>query len=72
MQWFTITLLLVVVTTFYYQQGRRRRVACILTAIAIGALLDVPRRAAGTKPPVTNAVTRVPPCQGVILEPRRG
>ena len=33
------------------------------------AALDVPRKLGGMKPPVTNAVTCVPPCQGDTLEP---
>ena len=36
------------------------------------ALLEVPRSSGGMKPPVTKAVTLVPPCHGVIFEPRSG
>lgn len=42
------------------------------SATCMMALFDVPRRFSGMNPPVTKASTRVPPCHGVIFDPRKG
>ena len=58
------------VNPLHQKQHRNRLCRAALTATCMSSSDRVPRRRAGSQPPLTNAAVRVPPSYGVHLRPR--